>query len=131
MSENKTTLESIIKTEAEVRNLGFGIQNNIIERVDVDIVGHFNNSTSLTVTCQDIIVTGYNNTQNLGYLIRAFVKLFNLDTDDDLYLSSIKNLPCRLVFDDAKCQWGSKCIGFGHFMDDKFVMINNFMKING
>lgn len=61
----------------------------------------------------------YNNIGNLGYVLRAFIELFDLSEEDGLCLTEIKRIPCRLIF-EGEGGWGSKCIGFGHYMKDKF-----------
>lgn len=68
-------------------------------------------------------MSSYNNTGNLGYILKAFIEMFELSREDGVYLTDIKNIPCRLVFD------GDKCVGFGHFMKDKFVLTEGFAKI--
>ena len=55
--------------------------------------------------------------------LKAFIEMFELSREDGVYLTDIKNIPCRLVFD------GDKCVGFGHFMKDKFVLTEEFAKI--
>lgn len=125
------TLESIIKTEDRIKKLGYGISNNIITCVDINTVGHFDNSVCFEIMCSNVYpMAMYHNTSNIGYLIRSFIELFDLTEEDGMRLSKIKNIPCRLVFDDPNCTWGSKCIGFGHFMDDKFVLTDDFAKID-
>lgn len=52
-----------------------------------------------------------------------------IDSHNGLRLTNIKNIPCRLIF-NGKNSWGSKCIGFGHFMKDKFVLTEEFAKVN-
>lgn len=74
-------------------------------------------------------MSSYNNTRSLGYLIKAFIELFDISNEDGLRLTDIKNIPCRLVF-NGKNSWGSKCIGFGHFMKDKFVLTKEFAEVN-
>lgn len=129
--DDKITLSSILKTEDEIRAMGRGIQNNIIEKVDVNTIAHFGNVTCLEIICEDICpMSTYNNTGNLGLLIRALIELLDLAEEDGLRLSKIKNVPCRLVFNNANCSWGSTCIGIGHFRKDKFVLIKEFAKIN-
>ena len=129
--DKKITLKSIIKKEEDVRSLGLGIQNNIIENVDVNTIAHFGNVTCLEIYCTDICpMCTYNNTANLGFLIRALIELLGISEEDGLRLSKIKNIPCRLVFNDKNCSWGSKCIGIGHFMKDKFVLLDDFVLIN-
>ena len=74
-------------------------------------------------------MSSYNNTRSLGYLIKAFIELFDISNEDGLRLTDIKNIPCRLVF-NGKNSWGSKCIGFVHFMKDKFVLTKEFAEVN-
>lgn len=49
--------------------------------------------------------------------------------EDGVRLTSLKSIPCRLVF-NGESGWGSRCIGFGHFMKDKFVLTADFAKID-
>ena len=129
--DKKITLNSIIKKEDDIRHLGFGIKNNIIEKVDVNTIAHFGNVTCLEIYCENICpMATYNNTQNLGLLIRALIELLDISEEDGLRLSQIKHIPCRLIFNDEHCSWGSKCIGIGHFMNNKFVFIEDLVKIN-
>lgn len=123
--------KDIIKTEDEIRALGCGIQNNIIEKVDVNTIAHFGNVTCLEIICENLCpMSTYNNTGNLGFLIRALIELLGISEEDGLRLSKIKHVPCRLVFNEADCSWGSRCIGIGNFMKDKFVLIEDFAKID-
>lgn len=72
-----------------------------------------------------------NNLQNLGYILRAFIEFFELSEEDGLRITQIKDIPYRLIFESKNgCTWGSKCIGFGYFMKDKFVFVDDFAKIN-
>lgn len=121
-------LKEIIKTQKQLEEMGYKIKNNIIENVDINTIAHFGNITCFEIGCANICpMSAYNNISNLGYIIRAFIELFDLFEEDGLYLTKIKNLPCRIVLENG---WGSKCVGFGHFMKDKFVLTEEFAKIN-
>ena len=121
-------LKNIIKTEKEIREMGYEIENNIIEKVDINTIAHFGNVTCLEIGCTNVYpMSTYNNIGNLGYVLRAFIELFDLSEEDGLLLTKIKSIPCRLVFEG---DWGSKCIGFGHFMKNKFVLTEEFAKID-
>lgn len=74
-------------------------------------------------------MSDYNSRQNLGYILAAFVELFDIVEEDGLRLDKIRNVPCRLIF-EGEGGWGSKCIGFGNFMKDKFVLTADFAKID-
>lgn len=123
-------LNQILKTEDELVQRGYTIKNNIIENIDVKLIAHFNNCCTLCIYCDSITpLCNYNNTQNLGFLLQAFYSLFDLGEEDGLYISKIKNIPCRLVF-TGDGTWGDRCVGFGHFMSDKFVLTEEFVKID-
>ena len=129
--DKKITLDSIIKTKEEIGALGHSVENNVIEYIDVNTIAHFGNVTCLEIVCSNVCpMSTYNNTRSLGYLLRAIIELLDLSQEDGLRLSKIKNIPCRLVFEGTKPTWGSKCIGIGNFMKNKFVLIEDFVKIN-
>lgn len=122
-------LKDIIKTRKQIEEMGYKIENNYIDHVDINVAAHFGNLTRFEITCKNVRpMSGYNNIGNLGYIIRAFIELLNLSEENGLHLAEIENVPCRLVYDDT---WGrNKCIGFGHFMEDKFVLVDEFAKID-
>ena len=121
-------LEDIIKTEKEITEMGHIIENSIIENININTIAHFGNVTCFEIMCANVYpMSNYNNIKNLGYLIRAFIELFDLSREDGLRLTDIKNIPCRIILEGG---WGSKCIGFGHFMKNKFVLTDEFVKID-
>lgn len=125
--------ETALYTKAEIEEMGHGIENNIITSVDVNIIAHFGNCVCLEIACENVWpVSGYVNTKNIGTMLQAFVKLFDLEEEDGVRISKIKNVPCRLIFENGynKSSWGLKCIGFGNFMKDKFILTKDFVKIN-
>lgn len=130
--------ETALYTKAEIEEMGHGIENNIITSIDVNIITHFGNCVYLDCVCLEIAcenvwpVSDYVNTKNIGTMLQAFVKLFDLEEEDGVRISKIKNVPCRLIFENGynKSSWGLKCIGFGNFMKDKFILTKDFVKIN-
>lgn len=119
-------LKEILKTKAEIEADGHEIDNNIIRGADIGVIGHFGNAVSLNVyTDNCCLIHDRNNTGNLGFLIRALVELFDLTEEDGFSFSKIKDIPCRIISDG----WGSKVLGFGHFMKDRFVYTADFMRI--
>lgn len=126
------TLKDIIKKKADIDAIGWDIANNIITDVDINTIAHFGNTTCFEIRCKDVCPMGtYNNTQNLGFILKAFIELFELSEEDGLRISEITNIPCRLIFESKNgCIWGSRCIGIGHFMKDKFVFIEDLAKVN-
>lgn len=125
-------LNDIIKSKKDIDTIGYDISNNIISSVNVNTIAHFGNTTCFEIICKDICpMSTYNNTQNLGFVLRAFIEFFEIDEEDGLKISEIKNIPCRLIFESKNgCIWGSRCIGIGHFMKDKFVFIQDLAKVN-
>lgn len=122
-------LKEITKTQRQLEEMGYRIENNIIENVDINTIAHFGNVTCFEIGCTNVYpMSAYNNISNLGYVIRAFIELFDLSEEDGLRLTKIKNLPCRIVLEGD--DWGSRCVGFGHFMKDEFVLTEEFTKIN-
>lgn len=119
-------LKDITKKKDEILSDGHKIENEMIHGADIWVVGHFGNVVCLNVwTGCCALLHDYNNTQNLGIIIKAFVELFDLTEEDGFCFSKIKDIPCRIVSDG----WGSKVLGFGHFMKDKFVYTDDFVKI--
>lgn len=124
------TLENVLYTEQDILNDGNSIKNNIIAYVGINIIGHFGNCPTFEIICADTVpFSGFNNTKNIGYLIKAFCKLFEISDEDGLRLDEIEKVPCRLIF-EGEGGWGGRCVGFGHFMKDKFVYSKNFAKID-
>ena len=123
-------LQDIFKTKKDIDAIGYSIENNIITNVNINTIAHFGNTTCFEIGCTNVYpMSCYNNTQNLGYILRAFIELFELSEEDGIRITEIKNIPCRLIFESKNgCTWGSKCIGIGHFMKDKFVFIEEFAK---
>lgn len=121
-------LKDIIKTEKQIEEMGYKIENNLIEKVEINTIAHFGNLTCFEIACSNVYpMSSYNNINNLGYILRAFIELFDLSEEDGLRLTKIKNIPCRLIFEGG---WSSRCVGFGHFMKDKFVLTEEFAKVN-
>lgn len=121
-------LKDIIQTEKQVIADGNSIKNNIITSSDISCIGHFGNMVSLDIWGSNCaIFHGYNNTDNIGWQIKALVELFDLTEEDGFLLSKFKNIPCRIITEGSG-GWG-RVIGFGHFMKDKFVYKEDFAKI--
>ena len=127
--EEIMNLKDIIHTSKDIKEMGHTIENNIIEWVDVNTIGHFGNTVTMEISCKNVYaLCNYVNTNNIGFMIKAFIELFDLGEDNGVLLRDIKNIPCRLIF-DGNGGWGAKCIGFGHFMKDKFVLNDEFVNI--
>lgn len=119
-------LNDIIYTEQDILGTGYTIENNIIEGCSIRVIGHFGNLVSFDVYCKNVcIYSGYNNTENLGIIIKAFIEMFGLESDSGYDLKDFHDIPCRVIFEH-----GNKAVGFGHFMNDKFVLSEDFAKLS-
>jgi len=123
--------KEIIRDVSYLNECGMTTENNILRNVDVNIVGHFGNAVCLELMCDNVCpYSCYNNTKNIGMLIKSLVELFDLSEEDGLRMSKIKNIPVRLVFENSsKNHWGEKVVGIGHYMKDKFIMFNEFSQV--
>lgn len=121
-------LADILITKAEVEERdGHRIDNEMIGGAEISVIGHFGNVVSLNVwTGCCCLISNYNNTANIGFIIKALVELFDLTEEDGVnFFEKIKNLPVRIISDGL----GSRVIGFGHFMKDRFVYTEDFLKL--
>ena len=120
-------LDDIITTKEKVENDGHLIDNNMIRGADISVIGHFGNIVSLNVyTDNCCIIHDCNNTKNLGFIIHALTELLDLTAEDGYSFNKIKDIPIRIISDG----WGTKVLGFGHFMKDRFVYTKELMRID-
>lgn len=108
---------------------GCSVENNLVS-LDVQVIGHFGNSVSLVIAAKNVIpYSAYNNTENIGVIIKYLVELLGIEKENGLFISDIKDVPARLIFDSKEPCWGAKCVGIGNFMEDKFVMFDVLAKM--
>jgi len=120
---DKAHVELIYKIAKENGTLEF--ENNVLVKADVNINAHFGNVVSLDLLFTNSRICGeYNNTSNVGHMIRAVVEVLN-KTDDNTQLSSLNGTPVRII------RSGRMAVGFGHFMEDQFVLISDLVKYDG
>lgn len=125
------TVKDITRNIDNINELGYGVENNIINSIDINIIAHFGNIPCLTIMCENIVPYGtHNDIARLGHLLKAFVELFGVENEDGIMLSKLKNIPCRIVFEgNGNSHWGEKAVGIGHYMKDKFVLFEDFNKL--
>ena len=115
-------IEKIIKTKEEIEGMGYKIENNIIESIDVRTIGHFNNITTLRLCLSNCTLLSDNNmTGILHLMIKNIIELFDLTDDDGIELSKIKKVPCRIGQKDFKVKV------IGNFMSDKFLVVQDLI----
>lgn len=118
-------------TLAEIKQDGNSVENNIIKGLDICVIGHFGNVVCLDIWCENCsLFFGYSCTKNIGFQIKELVELFDLTNEDGYCLSHFKDIPCRTIL-EGDGGWGSKVLGFGHFMKDKFIYKENLARITG
>lgn len=120
------TYKDILKTKKELIDDGYVIENAMLECMDVDIIGHFGNITTfnmITNCCR--IFSNYNMGAILSEVIKCVVEVLNLSEEDGLHLSKVKNIPIQIVSKGI----GSKVEGFGCFIGDRFVMVDNVIEL--
>ena len=109
---------------------GCSVENNLVS-LDIQVIGHFGNSVSLVIAAKNVIpYSAYNNTENIGIIIKYLVELLGIEKEDGLLISDVKDIPVRLIFDSKEPCWGAKCVGIGNFMEDKFVMFDVLAKMD-
>ena len=120
------TYKDIIKSKTELENNGYTVENAMLEYMDIDIIGHFGNATTFSmVTNCCCIFSNYNMGAILSEVIKCVIEVLNLSEEDGLHLSKVKNIPIQIVSKG----WGSKVEGFGYFLGDKFVMVDDVIKL--
>lgn len=112
--------EEIMKTFPNVE-----IQNGIIQKMDLNVIGHFGNIVTLNMPisigggiCDPL--SGYNATISCGVYIRTLFELFELSKEDGCRISTISDIPCRIAKNNCKV------VAIGHFISDKFIAIDDF-----
>ena len=127
-------LEEIIKTESQIDF--HKIEKDRIVKIDVEIFGHFGDLPSLLVVSYTgrSIIRGYNNVQNLGYLIRALIRFLEIDCENSKCLDRViyycdystwGGIPIRVVYDKS-----NRIIGIGHITKDSFILVEDLMQID-
>lgn len=104
------------------------VEENHIEEIDINIVGHFNNCVSLELLCDCVRpIPLYNSTHNIGYIIRTFIGLLEASNEDGLYLQKLKGRKIRIAY-EGEHKFMGKSIALGHPYKDKWIIITDLMK---
>lgn len=114
-------------TLQEVEALGYKVRNEMIEKIDVNLIGHFGNIVTLEMmTNHGFLFNSYNLTRHIGIVLQCLYAVLDLESEDGKRLSEIENIPCRVVTDGN----GQK-IGIGHFIEDKFILECDLFNLPG
>lgn len=121
------TYKDIVKTKKQIENSGYYVENNMVESIDLNVIAHFGNITCLEMFFTNCaLFSGYNIGGLLPDVLKAIVEVLEIENEDGLRISKIKNVPCRIV---TTSQGFGKVIGFGNFMKDKFVLADDLMQM--
>ena len=121
------TIDKIVKTKQDIEKLyeHCSIENNIIKDIDVEITAHFGHIVSVNMMCDRIRpLPLYNSTHNIGYIIRMLVWLFDKEREDGVLLTELIGTPIRIIYGAD-----SRAVALGHFMKDRFILIDDLMRI--
>ena len=117
----------VFKTQEEILNQipQAKIKNGVVKHIGLDIIGHWGNIVTMDMPIElsggfSNPLAGYNSTISCGVYIRILFELFDIHEEDGKKLSSVKDIPCRVIEENWKIK------GIGHFMKNKFVMIDDF-----
>lgn len=119
----------IQKDEAMLIGNGCSIRNAVIKSIVIKVHGHIGNAVYPEIIIDDQITRNrhinfdYMRDSRFSPFIANIIDFFDLGKDEGVYLSEISNVPIRLVLD-------SDCftIGFGHFLEDRFVLFEDIRK---
>lgn len=119
--------EETIRKEQKEKGYEIAITNNIIDDIRIAAVAHFANAITLTIQCVDCSLLGnFAITDNIGYILRFLVDLFDKNNDDGTNIKLLKNTPIRLIHSNN--EYG-KIIAIGHFMKNCFVYLDDIAKL--
>ncbi len=117
--------KDIVKTQSDLKD--HHIENNMLEAIEINVIGHVGNLTTLEMFFTNCCLFSQYNLGNLiGTVLKVIFEVLELTEDNGLHLSKVKNVPVRIVSENS---WGSKVIGFGHFMKDRFVLVEDVIAI--
>lgn len=121
------TYKDIVKTKRAIEGKGYFVENNMVTSIDLAVVAHFGNITCLEMFFTNCaLFSGYNIGALLPDVLKAIVEVLEIENEDGLRISKIKNVPCRIV---TTGNGFGKVIGFGHFMNDKFVLADELIEM--
>ena len=103
-------------------------KNAIIEKIDIDVIGHFGNSTMLDIPIRigeclySNPFSSISSTLSCGVFIQALFNLLEIGDDNGVKISSLKKIPCRVIVSDGNT------VAVGNFMKNKFIIFEDLLK---
>lgn len=124
--------KNILKTKADLRqtyNNNICIKRDVVQKVNIKVVAHFGNCVWADLVFSNVcLLRGYNNTANIGYILRFLVDMFDCNNEDGADISSLEGVKVRLVFDDAN-PYNGRCVAIGHETKDIFVLLDDLVNL--
>lgn len=117
-----------LRKRSDFGSTGAEILNAVVRSADVGVTGHFGNTVSLCLELESengwcgLFMPLYNMTGSIGHVFRAVMGTLCDESNDTVYLSSLKGKPCRVV------STTSKFIGIGAFMSDRWLLEDDVIK---
>lgn len=120
-----------IRTMAAIIEINpkLAVRNEIIDNLSIKVFGHFRNMVTLEMqgkACR-IIAPDVGYTDNLGYILRFLVDLFDVGDDGNTNIEELIHTPLRVIIDTS--DFSEKVIAFGHFMKDEFIYIKDLFDL--
>ena len=121
------TYKDIVKTQMQLESQGYYIENNKVTNIDLNVIAHFGNITCLKMFFTNCVLFSDCNIGGLlPDVLKAIVEVLEIENEDGLLISEIKNIPCRIV---TTSKGFCKVVGFGHFMKQKFVLADDLIEM--
>lgn len=104
------------------------IKNALVEKIDLNVVGHFGNAVTLDIpiNIDDCLYSNpfssISSTLSCGILIQALFNVLDLNEDNGISISSLKKIPCRVIVSD------NKTVAIGNFIKNKFIVFEDLLK---
>ncbi len=119
------TYKNILKTEKEILKEGFQLKNEMIKSFDINVIGHFGNSVMLEMCLNSglRLFCNYSVGNCMRYLIDIIFSVLDLTDENGIRISQIRDVPIRIIYHE------SSVVGFGHFLRDKFVYIDDVVAL--
>lgn len=121
------TYKDIAKTESEILERGLFVENNILKSVDINVIGHFGNITTIEMWFENCcLFSGVNAGVLLPDILKSIIETLDLSDEDGLRISKIKNVPVRII---TSGKHFGKVVGFGHFMKNRFILQDDIIQM--
>ena len=107
----------------EILEKGLTIENNVIEDIKIIFSQQFN-SVELRINFSNCSLGGYNSTFNVGYMFENVVKVLKRK-EEYVSVEELNKIPVRAIMKSN----GISVVGFGHFMNDEFILYEELVKM--